>query len=86
MSGRANQRDRKKLLNRDGVDADEARRKREDATVEIRKNKRIEQSLKKRNVGMPLPPAPLQDATPAPAPTRTLDPAVAQKVHCLLAT
>jgi hypothetical protein len=83
-ASRANQRTevRKKQLNKDGVDADEARRKREEATVEIRKNKRLEQSLKKRNVGMPLPPAnPGQDlVAQTAAPTRNTDPAVAQKV------
>lgn len=87
MSARANQRAdlRKKQLNKEGVDAEEARRKREDNAIEIRKNKRLEQSLKKRNVGMPLPPAnPGQDlvATPAAptAPARNTDPVIAQKV------
>lgn len=37
-----------------GVDAEEARRRREDNLVEIRKNKREDSLLKKRREGLPL--------------------------------
>lgn len=37
-----------------GVDADEARRRREDSMVEIRKNKREDNLLKKRREGFPI--------------------------------
>lgn len=43
-----------------GVDADEARRRREDNLVEIRKNKREDNLLKKRREGFALPSHPQQ--------------------------
>ncbi|PSS18969.1 Importin subunit alpha-4 like [Actinidia chinensis var. chinensis] len=46
-----------------GVDADEARRRREDNLVEIRKNKREDNLLKKRREGMILPFQQLSDAS-----------------------
>lgn len=48
-----------------GVDADEARRRREDNLVEIRKNKREDNLLKKRREGL-LQSQQLHDATQAP--------------------
>lgn len=51
-----------------GVDADEARRRREDTMVEIRKNKREDNLLKKRREGLPLlAQQQLSDASPSPA-------------------
>lgn len=53
MSLRPNSRtDVRKKLYKTGVDADEARRRREDNMVEIRKNKREDNLLKKRREGM----------------------------------
>lgn len=50
-----------------GVDADEARRRREDNMVEIRKNKREDNLLKKRREGMLLQSQQLPDAAQTPA-------------------
>lgn len=50
-----------------GVDADEARRRREDNLVEIRKNKREDNLLKKRREGLLLHSQQLPDATQTPA-------------------
>lgn len=50
-----------------GVDADEARRRREDNMVEIRKNKREDNLLKKRREGMLLQSQHLPDAAQTPA-------------------
>lgn len=44
----------RKKIYKTGVDADEARRRREDNLVEIRKNKREDSLLKKRREGMML--------------------------------
>lgn len=46
-----------------GVDAEEARRRREDNLVEIRKNKREDNLLKKRREGLLLQSQPLFDAS-----------------------
>lgn len=46
-----------------GVDAEEARRRREDNLVEIRKNKREDNLLKKRREGLLLQSQPLLDAS-----------------------
>ena len=50
-----------------GVDADEARRRREDNLVEIRKNKREDNLLKKRREGLLLQSQQLPDASQTPA-------------------
>lgn len=51
-----------------GVDADEARRRREDTMVEIRKNKREDNLLKKRREGFPiLTQQQLSDVSQSPA-------------------
>ncbi|CAL5378544.1 unnamed protein product [Camellia sinensis] len=50
-----------------GVDADEARRRREDNLVEIRKNKREDNLLKKRREGLLLQSQQLSDASQTPA-------------------
>ncbi|KAK4339753.1 hypothetical protein RND71_041215 [Anisodus tanguticus] len=50
-----------------GVDADEARRRREDNLVEIRKNKREDNLLKKRREGLILQSQQLPDASQTPA-------------------
>ncbi|CAL5378644.1 unnamed protein product [Camellia sinensis] len=50
-----------------GVDADEARRQREDNLVEIRKNKREDNLLKKRREGLLLQSQQLSDASQTPA-------------------
>ncbi|THG15184.1 hypothetical protein TEA_009957 [Camellia sinensis var. sinensis] len=50
-----------------GVDGDEARRRREDNLVEIRKNKREDNLLKKRREGLLLQSQQLSDASQTPA-------------------
>nr|GLL37405.1 importin subunit alpha-4 [Ipomoea trifida] len=59
--------DARKKSYKTGVDADEARRRREDNMVEIRKNKREDNLLKKRREGLLLQSQQLPDATQSPA-------------------
>jgi importin subunit alpha-1 len=66
MSSRERQEQRKKDFKK-GIDADDARKKREEVSVTIRKSKREESLLKKRNVT-------------ALATTKVVDAGVAQKV------
>lgn len=55
--------DARKKSYKTGVDADEARRRREDNLVEIRKNKREDNLLKKRREGLLLPAQQLVNAS-----------------------
>nr|GLL29406.1 hypothetical protein GOBAR_AA27040 [Ipomoea trifida]GMD12061.1 importin subunit alpha-4 [Ipomoea batatas] len=59
-----------------GVDADEARRRREDNLVEIRKNKREDNLLKKRREGLLLQSQHVIDATQSPA-------AIEKRLECI---
>ena len=67
MSLRPNSRTEfRKKSYKSGVDADDARRRREDNLVEIRKNKREDSLLKKRREGLGSQPQ-LLDGSPNPA-------------------
>ncbi len=73
MASRSKQANARKNILKPNVDADESRRKREEQSVEIRKNKREEGFAKKRS---------MLGGAPAGAPEARLDPTVVQKV-CL---
>jgi HEAT repeat protein len=74
MASRSNQLAARKAHLKPGVDTDEQRRKREEQSVEIRKNKREESFAKKRNLAGP---------NGAPVDFRGMDPSVAQKLEAL---
>eukprot|EP01113_Clastostelium_recurvatum_P047510 TRINITY_DN848_c0_g1_i1.p1 TRINITY_DN848_c0_g1~~TRINITY_DN848_c0_g1_i1.p1 ORF type:complete len:535 (-),score=139.79 TRINITY_DN848_c0_g1_i1:316-1920(-) len=72
--------DQRKASYKKGIDADDARRKREEANVEIRKGKREDLFSKRRNIVAGAGSA----ASPAPAgATRTYDSGIAQKLENL---
>lgn len=75
MSLRSKQEERKKAFKK-GVDSEESRTKRVENVVEIRKNKRLDQQMKRRK---DVENAQQQQLVPT-TPTRTIDASLQQKV------
>jgi len=82
------QEERKKAFKK-GVDSEDSRRKREDATIEIRKSKRDDQLMKRRKDTFTTPTQPVAFGMPAPSPqamppvgggVARMDPALMMKV------